>query len=174
MQEGFFPASVFDKLVVNMTSCSEVEDDASKEDGRQENSSMEIDKTLATLEAILMHRHWGQIFCLFDETCQHMVTALKHSELFANEVQQAILRENCVLLVSKITKAHFLSVATSSKGLLQEESNLPMVHTSDGFDLDAYKLMEELRYNFNKQPSPGHVIDIKPYGPNDVKKMVQK
>ena len=42
-----------------------------------------------------------------------------------------------------------------------------MVHTSDGFDLDAYKLIEESRYDFSKPPSPGNIIDAKPYGPND-------
>jgi len=39
-----------------------------------------------------------------------------------------------------------------------------MEHTSNGFDLDAYKLMEAPGYDFNKLPSPGDVIDTKPYG----------
>jgi len=62
-----------------------------------------------------------------------------------------------------MTKAPFSGVATSSNGLLQEESNLPMVHTSDGFDPNAYKLMEESRYDFSKLASLGHVIDAKAY-----------
>jgi len=37
-QEGFFPVNIFDKLVVNITSCSEVEEEIGEEDGRQENS----------------------------------------------------------------------------------------------------------------------------------------
>ena len=67
-------------------------------------------------------------------------------------------------------KAHLSGVATSSKGLLQEERDLPTMRTSDGFDLDAYKLIEESGYNSSKPPSPRHVTDAKPYGPNDMKK----
>jgi len=48
----------------------------------------------------------------------HMVTTLKHPELFAAKVTWAILSENGVLLVSKMTKTPFPSVATSSKDLL--------------------------------------------------------
>jgi len=58
--------------------------------------------------------------------------------------------------------------------LKHPESNLPMVNTSDGFNLDAYKLMEELGYDFSKPPSVGHAIDAKPYKSNDAQKMVQK
>jgi len=63
-----------------------------------------------------------------------MVVALKHPELFTDKVSWAILKENDVLPVSKMTKAPFPGVATSSKGLLHKESNLPTVHTSDGFN----------------------------------------
>jgi len=66
-----------------------------------------------------------------------------------------------------MTKAPLPGVVTCSKGLLQEESDLLTVSTSYGFDLDAYKLMEESGYEFTKQLSLGHVIDPKPYGPND-------
>jgi len=121
-----------------------------------------------------MSLNWGQIFSSPGKTHQHMVATLKYPKLFAEKVYRAILRENYVLPVSKMTKAPFLVVVTSFKGLFQEESNLPIVHTSDGFDSDAYKLMEELGYNFSKLPSPGHVIDEKPCGPNDAQKMVQK
>ena len=63
-----------------------------------------------------------------------------------------------------MTKARLPGVITSSEGLLQKESDLPMVCTSDGFNLDACKLIEESGYDFNKPPSLGHVIDAKPYG----------
>ena len=46
--------------------------------------------------------------------------------------------------------------------------------TSDGFNPDAYKLIEESGYVFNKPPSTGNVIDTKPYGPKDMQKRVQK
>jgi len=37
-QEVFFPVRIFNKITVNMTSCSNVGEEADKEDGRQENS----------------------------------------------------------------------------------------------------------------------------------------
>ena len=51
-QERSFLASVFNKIVVNMTSCFEIEEEIGNEDDRQENSVTKIDNTLATLEAI--------------------------------------------------------------------------------------------------------------------------
>jgi len=77
-----------------------------------------------------------------------------------------------VLPVSKMTKVPFLGVVTSSKSLLQEERNLLTVHTSDGFDPDANKLMKEPGYDFSTPPSLGNIIDAKPYEPNDAQKMV--
>jgi len=53
-QGGFFPFSVFGKLAINMTSCSKLEEEADEEDGRQENSLGETDKTMAALDAIPM------------------------------------------------------------------------------------------------------------------------
>jgi len=146
-----------------MTSCFEVEEES---DERHENSLCEIDKTLAALEAILVRLNWGKIYSLPNEMHQHMVIALKHPVFFSNKVNWAILRENGVLPTHKMTKAPMFGVATSSKGLFQEECNLPMVDRSDGFDLNAYKLKEESGYNFSKPPSPGYVIDAKPYRPN--------
>jgi len=61
MQERSLPVNVFDKLTVNMTSCFEVEEES---DERHENSLGEIEKTLAALEAILVHLNWEQIFNL--------------------------------------------------------------------------------------------------------------
>jgi len=74
----------------------------------------------------------------------------------------------------RITKAPLPNVVTSSKGLLQQESNLPMVHTSDGFGLNAYKLMEKFGYDFIKSPSLGHAIEAKTYGRNDTQTMIQR
>jgi len=105
---------------------------------------------------------------------QHMVTTLEHPKLFSNKVYWAIVRENSVLPANMMTKAPLPRVATSSKGFLREESDLLTVHTSDGFDSDAYKLIEESSYHFSKRPSPGHVINAKPYGPIDTQKMVKK
>ena len=69
-----------------------------------------------------------------------------------------------------MTKAPLPGVATSSKGLLQEESDLPRMSTSDGFDSNAYEQMKKLEYEFSKPPSQRYIIDAKPYGPNDKEK----
>ena len=82
-QERSFLVNVFDKLLVNMTSCFKVEEES---DERQENSLGEIDKILVALEAIPMHLDWGQIFSLPNEMRQHMVTALKHPKRVADKV----------------------------------------------------------------------------------------
>ena len=91
-----------------------------------------------------------------------MVVALKHPKVITDKVIRAILRENDVLLFNKVTKAPITGVSTSSKCLLQEQSILRMVHTRDGFDPEAYKLMEDPGYDFSKSPSPGNAIDAKP------------
>ena len=59
-QERSFSVNVFDKLALNMISCSEAKEDANEEDGKQENSLGETDKTVATLEAMLMCLNWGK------------------------------------------------------------------------------------------------------------------
>jgi len=168
-QERSFIVNVFDKLAVNMTSCFEVEEEL---DERQDNSLCEIDNTLAALEAIPVRLNWGQIFSLPNKMRQYMLIALKHPELVADKVNWATLRENGVVLIRKMTKAPFPGVVAFAKGVLQEKSNLPTVYTGDGFDPDAYKSMEESGYDFSELPSLGHVIDAKPYEPNDAKKMV--
>jgi len=76
MQGGFFLVSVFDKLTVNMTSCSEVKEKADEEDGRQESSLRETDETVATLEAIPVCLNWGHIYSLPNDTHQHKVATL--------------------------------------------------------------------------------------------------
>ena len=74
---------------------------------------------------------------------------------------------------SKLTKAHLLSLVASSKGFLQDESNIPRVRTSDGFDLNTYKLMENSDYDFNKPPALGDVVEAQPYGLNNTQKIIQ-
>jgi len=46
-----------------------------------------MDKTVATLEAMLK---LGQILSFPNETCQHMVIALQHLEIYAEKVKGAI------------------------------------------------------------------------------------
>jgi len=71
-----------------------------------------------------------------------------------NKVNLAILWENNVFSIhkahySKLAEATLPSFVASSKGFLQEESNLSRVHRSDDFHLNAYKLMEKSGYDFN-------------------------
>jgi len=69
-----------------------------------------------------------------------------------------------------MTKAPLLSVASSSKGSLQKESDLLTMRRSGGFDPDVYNLMEELGYDFTKPLSLGQVIKANPYVSNDTEK----
>jgi len=48
-QEISFPASFLDKIIVNMSSCFEVEEETDEEDDKQENSPRATNKTLAAL-----------------------------------------------------------------------------------------------------------------------------
>ena len=75
---------------------------------------------------------------------------------------------------SKLTKEPLPGFVTSSKGLLQEESDMPKACTSCGFDPNAYKLVMRSDFDFNKPQSLGHVIEEKPYGLNDMQIMVQR
>jgi len=96
-----------------------------------------------------------------------------------NKVDWVVLRKNDALSLhkasySKSTKAPLPSFVTSSKGLLQEESDLPRVCTSNVFNPNACKLMEKFGYEFSEPPSLGHVIEEKPYGLNDMQKIIQR
>jgi len=73
----------------------------------------------------------------------------------------------CVLIhranPSKLTKTSLPGFVASSKGSLQEESELSKMCISDGFDANAHKLMKRSSYDFNQPTSLGHVIKGKPY-----------
>jgi len=120
MQERFFAVNIFDKLIINMIACSELEEEADEENSKHENSLGEMDKTVAALEAMPMCLNWVQTFSLPNEMHQHMVVALKHTEFFTSRVNWGTLRENSALSVDKMTRASLIGVATSSKGLLPE------------------------------------------------------
>jgi len=52
MKEKSFSAAFLDRITVNMTSCSNLEEEINEEGVIKENCSKEIDKTVATLEAM--------------------------------------------------------------------------------------------------------------------------
>jgi len=89
-----------------------------------------------------------------------------------------VLKENGVLSFhkanpSKLTKAPLPSFIASFKGLVQEESDLLKMRTSNVFDPNAYKLMKRSGYDYSKPTSLEHVIDSKPYRLNNTQKVVQ-
>jgi len=90
MKEKSFSTAVLDRTTVNMTSCSELEEEAKKEGLSNENCSREKDKTVAALETMPVCLNCGQIFSLPDETRQHMVIALKHPEIYAERVKGVV------------------------------------------------------------------------------------
>ena len=75
---------------------------------------------------------------------------------------------------SRVTRSPLSGFIVSSKCSLQEESHLPKVRTHDGFDPNAYRLMKNSSYDFNKPVSLGHVIEAKPHGINETQKKIQE
>ena len=75
---------------------------------------------------------------------------------------------------NKIVAVLLPGFVASFRGLLQEEGGLPKARTSDGFDPNVYRLMKRSTDDFSKPPLLGSVIEAKPYGLNDTKRMIQK
>jgi len=73
-----------------MTSCSELEEETDEEGISKKNCSREMNKTVAALKALPICLNWGQIFSFPNETRQHMVIALQHSEIYAEKVKGAV------------------------------------------------------------------------------------
>jgi len=90
MEEKSFLATFLDKIMINMTSCLELEEETYEEGVSKENCSEETDKTVATLEAIPVCLNWGQIFSLPNETRQHMVATLQHPKIYAERVKVSV------------------------------------------------------------------------------------
>ena len=110
--------------------------------------------------------------------CITLESATKPISKF-KETDYRILRHKGVLLThnaskSTVARAPLSGFVVSSKGSLQEESDLPKVRTNDGFDPNAYKLMKKYGYDFDKPISLGHVIEAKPYGINETQKKIQE
>jgi len=67
IKERSFSAAFLDRTTVNMTSCSELEEETDEEGFNKENYLGETDKTVAALEAMPICLNWGQIFSLPSE-----------------------------------------------------------------------------------------------------------
>jgi len=83
-------AAILNRATVNMTSCSELEEETNEESDSKENCSEEIDKTMASLEAMPKGLNWGRLFSFPSETHQHMVIALQHLEIQAGKVKTVV------------------------------------------------------------------------------------
>ena len=55
----FFPTGFFEKVTVNMTSCSKLEEEEDEGSDGQEESPQVADKTLTVLEALSSRMGWG-------------------------------------------------------------------------------------------------------------------
>jgi len=90
MKGKSFSVVFLDRTMVNMTSCSELEEEIDEEGVRKENYSRETDKIVAALEAMLVCLNWGQIFSLPNEIHQHTVITLQHLEIYIERVKGAV------------------------------------------------------------------------------------
>jgi len=63
---------------------------------------------------------------------------------------------------AKVTQPPILGFVISSK----DSDDLPSVQTKEGFDPNAYKLMEKASYDFQNPATLGNVVKVKPYGLN--------
>ena len=46
----------------------------------------------------------------------------------------------------------------------KDSNDLPSVRTKEGFDPNAYKLMEKAGYDFQNPATLGKVVEVKPHG----------
>ena len=76
MEERSFSAAFINRTMVNVPSCSELEDETNEEGISKGNCSEQMNKAVAALKAMLICLNWGEIFSLPNETHQHMVIAL--------------------------------------------------------------------------------------------------
>jgi len=97
MQEKSFPVTFFDKTTVNVSSCSEVEEETYKDGGSKENCSAETDQTVAALKAMPICLNWGNMFSLPNMAHQHMVVALQHQKIYANKVKGFVEMSNILV-----------------------------------------------------------------------------
>ena len=62
---------------------------------------------------------------------------------------------------------------SSSKALLKEEKDFPYTQTKEGFDPNAYKLVEGVNYDFQNPTTLGKVIKAMPRALNETQQTIQ-
>ena len=171
-------------MVVYTTSCFEIDDDETNEelnvppeesgDGSiqpqqwKEKNEMTIPVSSVTQANVVANSVAPGFKCTNPKSATKVERKL-------NEASCCVLKEEGVLPVhranpSKLTKASLPSFVASSKGSLQEESELLMMRVSDEFDPNAQNLMKRPSYDFSKPTPLGHVIEVKPRGLNSTQR----
>ena len=89
----------------------------------------------------------------------------------ANEASLGALKEVPYCQRKRCSLPGFVSF---SKALLKEEEGLPHTRTKQGFDPNAYKLVERVGYYLQNPTILGKVIEVKPHGLNETQKMIQE
>jgi len=93
----------------------------------------------------------------------------------ANEVSMIALKGNATVPApkagqSKVSRPPLAGFVVSSSG----SDNLPNAGTEEGFDKNAYKLMEKAGYDFQNLPTLGKVVEAKPHGLNETQRKIQE
>ena len=71
---------------------------------------------------------------------------------------------------AKVSWPPILGFVISSK----EDDGLPSVRTKEGFDPNAYKLMEKASYDFQNPAILGKVVEVKPHGLTETQRKIQE
>jgi len=71
---------------------------------------------------------------------------------------------------AKVSRPLIPGFVVSSK----ESDGLPSVRTTEGFDPNAYKLMEKAGYDFQNPATLGKVVEVKPHGLTETQRKTQE
>ena len=72
----------------------------------------------------------------------------------------------------KVSKPSHLGFILCSKTLFDKEEDFPNTRMKEGFNLNAYKLMEQAGYDFNNPVVLGKLVDVKTYNLNKMPKKI--
>jgi len=71
---------------------------------------------------------------------------------------------------TKLNRPPLFGFVVSSTG----SDNLPNARTKEGFNLNAYKLMEKVSYDFQNLTTLGRVVEAKPHSLNETQRKIQE
>ena len=173
-------------MVVYTTSCFKIDDDKINEEQnapyeesggdsiqpqqRKEKNEMTIPVSSVKQENVAAN----SVAPIFK--CTNPKSATKVERKF-NEASCCVLKEKGVLPVHKANPNKLIKVSlpgfiASSKGLLQEESEMSKIRISDGCDPSAHTLVKRSNPDFS-QPTALRLIEAKPYILDIVQRFIQ-